>query len=86
MKIKIDDKLKSYKWLINDCINIIEEIKQTDPLDISFTLQDAGFGNKFGKLIMKDNNKIVVVKDYPYLDLSTKELFLKFENNNLSLK
>lgn len=86
MKIKVDDKLKSYKWLIDDCISIIKEIKQTEPLDISFTLQDAGFGNKFGKLIMRDNDKIVVMKDYPYLDLSTKELFLKYENDHISLK
>ena len=86
MKISIDDKLKDYKWLVNDCINIITEIKQKEPLNINFTLQDAGFGNKLGRLIMKEGSKIVVIKDYPYIDINSTQLHLHYENNHISIK
>lgn len=86
MTIKVDDKLKDYKWLTTDCINIIKEIKQKEPLDINFTLQDAGFGNQRGKLVMKEKDKIVVIKDYPYMNLDVKEVHMIYKDENLLLK
>lgn len=86
MKISIDDKLKDYKWLTTDCINIIKEIKQKEPLDISFILEDAGFGNQRGKLVMKEKDKIVVIKDYPYMNLDVKEVHMIYKDENLLLK
>lgn len=83
MKINVDDKLKqleNYKFIIDDCISILKEIKQKESLTIIFTLQDAGFGNKFGKLIMKKKNEIIVMKDYPYLNKELKNIKLKYNN------
>lgn len=83
MTIKIDDKLKDYKWLTMDCVNIIKEIKHKGPLNILFTLEEAGFGNKSGRLIMKEKDKIIIMKNYLYISDDMKNIKLTYKNNEL---
>lgn len=84
--IKVDEKLKklkNYKWLIDDCICILEELKVNNLINITFTSQEVGFGSRLGKLIIKDNNSIIVVKNYNYIDNTLKDINFTYKDNML---
>ena len=54
---------KELNWLVQESKNILKEIKLNEA-QIEFKVNISEFGSKKGRLIIRNNNIITVIKDY----------------------
>ena len=54
---------KELDWLVQESKNILKEIKLNEA-QIEFKVNTSEFGSKKGRLIIRNNNSIIVIKDY----------------------
>ena len=74
---------ENINWLKEDCKNILKEIELKEA-NIVFKITSTDFGSKKGKLLIKNNNFIIVTKDYNFTNGIDEDIEFHFSNNSFN--